>query len=167
MDGDTYLHVPWGSSDFSTSDDFGNQCPTIRNVKSFKFSVRSSDGLLIFETGSIAVENNIFDATSVGEHLYSNGKDAWVTTNIVEGHRARFASGATCSWGGSGQRTTLCIGNGQTFQSVLGGINGDSYGNGNGPCMCDTAELCGLCESKNIIEIYHLGKFNIFNLVEL
>ena len=111
--------------------------------------------------------HNIFDGTSVGEQLYTNGKDAWVATNIVNGHKARFAQGEKCSWGSGGQRTTLCIGNGQTFQSVLGGINGDGYGNGNGPCMCNTAELCGTCKSKNIIEIYHLGKFYKSNPAEL
>ena len=114
------------------------------------------------------MDGNIFDGTSVGEQSYSNGKDAWVTTNIVEGHNARYATGEKCSWGTKiGQRTTLCIGNGQTFQAVLGGINGDKYGNGNGPCMCDTAHMCGKCTSNNIIEIYHIGKFDTFSPVKL
>ena len=110
VDGNTFLHVPWGSSDFSTSDDFGNQCPTIQRVQSFMFSVKSSDGSLIFETGSITVDDNIFDGTSVGEQSYSNEKDAWVTTNIVQGHNARYASGAKCSWASAnGQNVAVWV----------------------------------------------------------
>ena len=136
-----------------------------------------SDGSLIFDTGSIGVDHNIFDGTSVGEQNYSNEKDAWVTMNIVQGQvaNARYAFGGKCSWksNGNAQRTALCIGNGQTYQAVQGGINGDRYGNGNGPCMCDTAtscdtdtcnwlHKCGNCKSTNVIEIYYTGKCDLY-----
>ena len=122
------------------------------------------DGSLIFDTGSIDVGDNIFDGTSVGEQNYSNEKDAWVTMNIVQGQvpNARFAFGGKCSWKSNkyAQRTTFCIGNGQTYQAVLGGINGDRHGNG--PCMCDTAHTCGKCKSTNVIEIYYTGKCDLY-----
>ena len=84
---------------------------------------------MIFDTGSIDVDFNIFDGTNVGEQKYSNEKDAWVTMNIVQGQvpKARFAFGGKCSWKSNkyAQRTTFCIGNGHTYQAVLGGKNGD------------------------------------------
>ena len=125
-----------------------------------------SDGSLIFDTGSIDVDDNIFGGSRVGKQNYSNEKDAWVTMNIVQGQvpNARFAFGSKCSWKSNtyAQRTTFCIGNGQTYQAVQGGINGDRYGNGNGPCMCDTERSCGYCESTNVIEIYYTGKCDLY-----
>ena len=45
------------------------------------------------------------------------------------------------------QRSTFCVSDGTNFQSIIGGINGDSYGNGHGPCMCNSNNICGECTS--------------------
>ena len=79
---------------------------------------------------------------------------------VTSGQTGQHFTSPTCVHnGGSGtQRTVICISKDGVSQSILGGINSDSYGHGNGMYMCATSETCGT--SANTIEIfYNTGNF--------
>merc|ERR1712019_307056 len=80
------------------------------------------------------------------------GKDR--CNHYVYGNKCELKSG-----NGQKQRTAFCVGDGKsTYQSILGGLNGDGYSVKHGPCMCDLKSMCGSCKSMNAIEIYPVYK---------
>ena len=161
VDGNTYLTAPWGAIDFSAADSYGNRCPSIESATAFKFIVKAGDGSTIFDTGIIDVKQNIFDSSTFGLNSYTNGKDIWVVTDIASGQNGSLKNvgdrcGSSFAENDYQQRTIFCVSDGENYQLMIGGINGDKYGNGNGPWMCKTSQQCG-SHSENVIEIYYLG----------
>eukprot|EP00929_Paragymnodinium_shiwhaense_P071274 TRINITY_DN36245_c0_g1_i1.p1 TRINITY_DN36245_c0_g1~~TRINITY_DN36245_c0_g1_i1.p1 ORF type:complete len:4591 (+),score=1010.58 TRINITY_DN36245_c0_g1_i1:235-14007(+) len=153
-DGNTFLSKPWGATNFVEGDAFGNRCPQIKSPAAVKFKVWNGPKLK-FETSAFTVQYNIFTATS-GMFEVKNDREEVVRFEQVEGQVGHTISGSRCQHKSSlGQRTTFCVSNGVHFQSILGGINGDALGMGNGVCMCNLDMICGACHtSPMIVEIF-------------
>jgi len=124
-----------------------------------KFKVYNGETLL-FETGAIDVDRNIFDGSINGKSGYTNSNDGWLGTNIIDGQTTvdNLPSNKHCGWLGNGapQRSAICVSDGTHWQALVGGLNGDIYVPGNGPYMCQLDNMCGT-PSANTIEIYYKG----------
>ena len=160
--GNTYLTSAWGALVGGRSTAFGNQCPYVVGATHYAFRVyASSDGTLLFATGYISLgdKRSPFQPTSSNFYVrYGDATSGYFAIDFNKrGHGGDPISGNSCESHQSGndqQRTAFCVGNGATFQSILGGINGDNYGNNHGPCMCNPGSMCGSCTSTAVIEIY-------------
>jgi len=156
VDGNTYLSSSWGESDFADRAAFGNHCPDIAHPSAVEFKVLDGSFNLNFETGAFALQENVF-VTKSGLYSETSETGAVFKVEQVDGQQGRLIYGSRCASvhsNGYRQRTTFCVAKGGQYQSILGGINGDNYGNGRGPCMCNPNSMCGHCGSSSIVEIY-------------
>lgn len=161
VDGNTYLSSSWGARDLTDWTSVGNHCPDIANPTAVKFKVWRSGPPknLEFETGAFALAENVFVKTS---GLYSQTNDAGAVFKMdqVSDQTGSQIYGDQCQNmytfpHGGPIRTTFCVTSGSApYQAIVGGMNNDRYGNGNGACMCNVRTICGICNSDSVVEIY-------------
>jgi len=164
-DGNTYLSEAWGHPTDTT---MGNNCMNYADDAIMAFRIRTVDGNcdIVVDTGDVAASSNIFKHTlptgdvkqeqvKLPSGALTEGAGV-ISLNFANGKQGAWWVGKTCSTAhdnGGGQRSSICISDGTNFHGMMGGINDDGYGFGNGLWICQKDGACGDKE-KTVFEVF-------------